>query len=158
MSIFPWYPTADQSHYQQSFSYHEMSPRWHSSIGLISIRRQSQYRADTKTISKLHLDRCFFDKDVQHLSDIEWPSCTNKIILSYRYRSDINCYNGQILLRHRMVNFFSKIGLINIDSMSGIISVRHSLADDRAISNWHNYLCIADEEVRCLSDTVRATS
>ena len=49
------------------------------------------------------------------------------------------------------------MGLIDIASIMGIISDRHRVADDMAISKWHDYLGIADEEVRCLSDIVWST-
>ena len=139
---FSWYPTAGQSHYsyKKIFSYHKMSPRSQSSIGSLSTRRRPLFRADIKTISKWHLHLGFAYINVRYLSEIEWPQGISSIILSYRYRSNIDCYSGQIPLRHRMVNVVSKMGLIDIASISGIISDRDSVA----IPKWHNNLSIAD--------------
>ena len=126
------------------FSYHKKSPRSQSSMGSLSTRRRPLYRADIKTKSKWHLHLGFAYINVRYLSEIGWPEGIRSRILSYRYRSDIDCYSGQIPLRHRMVKVVPKMGLIDIASISGIISDRDSVADDRAISKWHNNLSIAD--------------
>ena len=64
-------------------------------------------------------------------------------------RSDMDWYIGQIPLWHQPVNVLLKMGFYHIDitSISGIISDRHTVADNRAISQWHHCLWICQMQI-----------